>query len=174
MPLICIRSIFTLSITIICSLAIAQTENHSSVFIEITQQHTQTYIAIGMQYMVVGGIADRCQKPLLKPPTFASQTVKSWSENNKKYVVAHSKYQEALFSLIESQKGTEEATIERSHLRQIMAKQANALISQSFANRDPKLACEKFEQRIEEKAFDIDQSFPFYTQANELLKAVGE
>jgi hypothetical protein len=174
MPLTCIRIIYALSITIISSLAIAQTESHSPVLVEITQQRTQTYIAIGMQHMVVGGIADRCQKPLAKPPTFASETVKLWSESNKKFVVAHSKYQEVLFSLIKSQKGTEEAAIESSRLRQIMAKQANALISQSFANRDPKLVCEKFEQRIEEKAFDIDQTFPFYMQAKELLKAVGE
>jgi len=169
-----IRTIYALGIAIISTLAIAKTDNHSSVFIEITPERTQAYIAIGMQYMVVGGIADQCQNSLSKPPSFASDTVKSWSERNRKFVVAHSKYQETLFALIKSKKGTDGVAIENVRLRQVMAKQANALISQSFASRDPKLVCEKFEQRVVEKAFDIDPAFPFYEQVNELLKAVGE
>ena len=127
-----------------------------------------------MQYMLVGGIADRCQQPLAKSSTFASDPVKSWAEGNKKFLVAYSKYQEALFALIRSQKGAEGVAAENTRHRQIMARQANALISQSFANRDPKLVCEQFEQRLADKAFDIGPAFPFFAQANELLKAVGE
>lgn len=141
--------------------------------IQTSASLTEAHTIIGMQYFVVGTLAQECRYPLNKPESFVKETQTAWLGRNAQFVDALTRYQTALFSEVESKYGKDRLASEKSHYRDVVVAQGSAIVQQFFSKGDKLTQCQKALDGLASGYFDITPQFPLYAEAMALVQATS-
>lgn len=141
--------------------------------IEINTKLTEALSAIEIQSLLVENIARKCQSTLNKQASFPTEVHDAWKNRNRQYLEAKSKYQNAIFSKILSQKGHDELESSKIRHNKVVTAQASSLQDHFFTLGDKEAVCKRFDIGLESGYFDFTPNHHLFQEINALLKAVN-